>query len=148
MPACILWFQCCTVPASPLHTVALCWGSVSNVAIRCPYMWWVFCEHGAALSSMNSCVQRSFGRGAWAGDGRLEMNHQSMLAPDNTGPLLRWACFKLLSALQARNRRCMLVCHEVFATCRMSPGCMTACELFAEPIPVPIAMLEGCSLHD
>ena len=35
------------------------------------------------------CLQGTFGRGAWAGDGRLEMNHRSMLTPDNTGPLLR-----------------------------------------------------------
>ncbi|DBB12356.1 TPA: hypothetical protein ACH3X3_006440 [Trebouxia sp. C0006] len=33
--------------------------------------------------------QGSFGKGAWAGDGKLEVNHQSMLTPDNTGPLLR-----------------------------------------------------------
>lgn len=93
-------------------------------------------------------MQRSFGRGAWAGDGRLEMNHQSMLTPDNTGPLLRLASFQVLSALQVRKRRCMLVCHKLLVTCRTSPGCMTASKLFAEHIPVLIAMLEGLSLHD
>ncbi|DBA84755.1 TPA: hypothetical protein ACH3X1_005799 [Trebouxia sp. C0004] len=35
--------------------------------------------------------QGSFGKGAWAGDGRLEVNHQSILTPENTGPLLRSA---------------------------------------------------------
>ncbi|KAL0030426.1 hypothetical protein WJX79_004156 [Trebouxia sp. C0005] len=38
-----------------------------------------------------SVDQGSFGKGAWAGDGRLEIHHQSMLTPDNTGPLLRSA---------------------------------------------------------
>ena len=35
-------------------------------------------------------LQGSFRKGAWAGDGRLEMNHQSLLTPDCTGPVLRY----------------------------------------------------------
>lgn len=45
------------------------------------------------MVSYHSCLQATFGRGAWAGDGRLEMNHQSVLTPDNSGPVLRWASF-------------------------------------------------------
>ena len=70
------------------------------------------------MVSYHSCLQATFGRGAWAGDGRLEMNHQSVLTPDNSGPVLRWASFTTAHHKHNQNSGSVCTAHCLQMVCQ------------------------------